>query len=310
MFHGLIQLLYKQTDSADKVMLMGIDFGKTYVVSVGLANTNFSGKPQQAAAFQGIKNQINAVNVTTQNLPSRVVARSGKLYGDMVAQMCQVKNLAVQPSTDDLPEKSLSFQGRLKIQENMLKAACRSLRLWGVQDQRYFKTVFGQVDANQRINIRDKKEEIYQQLSKMLELNQRTVRRIPSHAAIPMDFSLPYPSKPMKDFCALVYLTPFEKSLKAQKKTLEAAKDQLKRWDVEDQKRFRSIFGHSVISKRANIYSQIDKMLEQNKNYLKALTTPSADIDTMVAELKVPRFATSKLEKYCSLAYQHAIGRG
>lgn len=288
---------------------MGIGFGKTYVVAVGLTHTNFSGKAQQAA-FQGVQRQISAVNATTQQLPSRVVARAGKLSGDLVAQMRQVQNLSAQPIKDDLPEKSLSFQDRLKIQENMLKAACRSLRLWGVHDQRYFKAVFGQAHVSQRINIRDKKEEIYQQLSKMLELNQSAARRIPSHAAIPGDFALPYPSRQMKDFCALVYLTPFEKSLKAQKKTLEAAKDQLKQWSVEDQKRFRSIFGHSVISKRANVYSQIDKMLEQNKNYLKALTTRSADIEKMVAELKIPRFATSKLEKYCSLAYQHAIGKG
>ena len=285
---------------------MGIGFGKTYVVAVGLANTNFSGKPQKAA-YQGMQKQMNAVNGTTLQLSSRVAAPTGKLSGDLAAQIRQVKSLAVQPINDDLAAKSPSFQDRLKIQENMLKAACRSLRLWGVQDQRYFKAVFGQAHANQRGGLRDQKEEIYQQLSKMLDLNQSMARKISSHAAIPLDFALPYPSKQAKDFCALVYLTPLDKSLKAQKKMLEAARDQLKQWGVEDQKRFRSIFGHSVISKRANVYSQIDKMLEQNKNCFKSLITFGLDKGTSMLDLSIPRFTTNKLEKYCSLAYQHAI---
>jgi hypothetical protein len=226
---------------------MGIGFGKTYVVAVASANTNFNKQPPKSA-FQGIQKQINAVNVSTLQSPSQVTASPVKLSRDLAVQIRHVKNFSEQPINQGRMNKSPTFQEQLKIQENMLKAACRSLRLWGVQDQRYFKAVFGQADVHHRGGLRDKKEEIYQQLAKMLDLNQSMGRKVSSHAAIPLDFALPYPTKQMKTFCTLVYLTPIEKSLQGQRKMLEAARDQLKQWHVDDQKRFRSIFGHSVIS--------------------------------------------------------------
>jgi exonuclease VII large subunit len=58
-----------------------------------------------------------------------------------------------------------------------------------------------------------------------------------------------------------------EGSLKKQKELLDAKKEELKRWNKDDQKNFETWFGSKDEKARKEIQNRIDKTLELNKNY-------------------------------------------